>query len=381
MAGDGIPEFINIDGSKADGVELEWALQRGIGGVTASANYAYVDHRVVTNISTSQQFQPGQPLLRRPRHAGSLRASFVRGRLTLNGDVRIVGDRHDHSFLSLRTVPNAAMPAAITTDITVNPGYTVFGAGADVAAHERLSMFLRVNNLGDAEYENVLGYPALPRAFVAGARVRFGGPLTTDFDGTIGARAMRRVLFQVHLWVGLIAGVYVLVISVTGAALVFRIDLQRAMHPHLFTPRTAGALADPVTIMESVSRAYPGHNLSGVDAPTTARPTYLAYVTTPGQFATVLIDPVSAEVLGELPENSMVRTLQDLHYDLLAGRTGRTVNGVGAAAVLVMGITGVVHLVARTKDVAPCADDRLHATRPLAAGGRCIAPSASGAWC
>lgn len=151
---------------------------------------------------------------------------------------------------------------------------------------------------------------------------------------------MRRVLFQVHLWVGLIAGVYVLVISVTGAALVFRIDLQRALHPHLFTAPTAGVLAGPVTIMESVSRVYPGHNLSGVDAPTTARPTYLAYVTTPGRFATVLIDPVSAAVLGELPEHSVVRTLQDLHYDLLAGRPGRIVNGLGAAAVLVMGITG-----------------------------------------
>lgn len=153
---------------------------------------------------------------------------------------------------------------------------------------------------------------------------------------------MRRVLLQVHLWVGLIAGVYVLVISVTGAALVFRIDLQRAMHPHLFTPPTAGPLADPVTIMESVSRAYPGRRLSGVDAPTTARPTYLAYVTTPRQFTTVLIDPVSAEVLGELPENSMVRVLQDLHYDLLGGRTGRTLNGLGAAAVVVMCATGVV---------------------------------------
>ena len=173
-AGDGIPEFINIDGSKADGVELEWVLQRGIGGVTASASYAHVDHRVVTNLSTSQQFQPGQPLLRRPQHSGTVRASFVRGRLTLNADARIVGDRHDHSFLSLRTVPNAQMPAALTTDITVNPGYTVIGAGADVAAHERVSIFLRVSNLGDAEYENVLGYPALPRTFVAGARFRFG---------------------------------------------------------------------------------------------------------------------------------------------------------------------------------------------------------------
>jgi outer membrane receptor protein involved in Fe transport len=174
-AGDGIPEFINIDGSKADGVELEWALQRAIGGVTASASYAYVDHRVVTNISTSQQFQPGQPLLRRPRRAGFVRASFARGRVAVNGDVRIVGDRHDNSFLSLRTVPNAAMPTAITTDITVNPGYTVFGAGADIRAHERLTAFVRVANAGDAEYESALGYPAMPRTLVAGARVRVGG--------------------------------------------------------------------------------------------------------------------------------------------------------------------------------------------------------------
>jgi outer membrane receptor protein involved in Fe transport len=72
-------------------------------------------------------------------------------------------------------VPNAQLPSALTTDITVNPGYAVVGAGADIAAHDRLSLFIRVNNLGDAEYESVLGYPALPRAFVAGARMRFGG--------------------------------------------------------------------------------------------------------------------------------------------------------------------------------------------------------------
>ena len=174
VAGDGIPEFINIDGSKADGIELEGALQKSLGGLTASASYAFVDNQVVTNISTSQQFQPGQPLLRRPRHSGFIRATFVRGRLAFNGDVRMVGNRHDSAFLSLRTVPNAQMPAPITTDITVNPGYTVIGLGADVEAHQRVSVFLRVSNLADAEYEHVLGYPAMPRAFVAGARVRVG---------------------------------------------------------------------------------------------------------------------------------------------------------------------------------------------------------------
>jgi uncharacterized iron-regulated membrane protein len=149
------------------------------------------------------------------------------------------------------------------------------------------------------------------------------------------------MFLQVHRWVGLVAGLYVLVVSITGAALVFRIDLQRALFPRLFTAGR-GPLADPVTVMNSVTRAYPDHQLSGVDAPTTTRPTYLAYVTAPQGFKTVLIDPATATVLGELPERSAVRALQDLHFDLLSGRTGRIVNGVGAVSVVVLAITGVV---------------------------------------
>ena len=142
----------------------------------------------------------------------------------------------------------------------------------------------------------------------------------------------RRALFQVHLWVGVITGLYIFVVCVSGAALVFRIDMQRAMHPALFTPRTSGPMADPVAIMESVKKAYPAATLSGIDAPTTSRPTYLAYAVSGDRFLTLLLDPVSAEMIGELSDQSFVRTLQDLHFDLLGGRTGRVVNGAGALA-------------------------------------------------
>ncbi len=70
------------------------------------------------------------------------------------------------------------------------------------------------------------------------------------------------------------------------------------------------------------------------------RPTHLAYVTDGDRFRTVLIDPVAAAVLGELPDHSAVRTLQDLHFDLLAGRTGRAVNGSGALCLLLLCLTG-----------------------------------------
>ena len=153
---------------------------------------------------------------------------------------------------------------------------------------------------------------------------------------------LRRALFQVHLWLGISFGFYFFIVAVTGAALVFRIEMQRALHPGLFTPSAPGPIADPLTILERVRVAYPGGRLSGIDAPTMARPTYLAYVSSGDDFATILIDPVTANVLGELPDRSFVRTLQDLHFDLLGGRTGRIVNGVGSALLLMMCLTGLV---------------------------------------
>ena len=153
---------------------------------------------------------------------------------------------------------------------------------------------------------------------------------------------VRRALFQVHLWLGVITGLYIFVVCVTGAALVFRIDMQRALHPNLFTPSASGPAAEPMAIMESVTKAYPGEQLSGIDAPTTERPTYLAYTSSGNDFRALLLDPVTASMLGEIPKTSFVRTLQDLHFDLLGGRTGRTVNGIGAAALALMCVTGLV---------------------------------------
>jgi uncharacterized iron-regulated membrane protein len=150
---------------------------------------------------------------------------------------------------------------------------------------------------------------------------------------------LRRALFQVHLWIGVAVGVYVFVVCVTGAALVFRIDLQRAAHSDLFTP-TAGIPADAATMLEGVQAAFPNDRVSGIDAPTTGRPTYLAYVMRGDRFLTLLFDPVTTRLLGELPERSWVRTLQDLHFDLLAGRTGRVVNGIGGLLLLMLCLTG-----------------------------------------
>ena len=168
---DGKPDYINIDGSKASGVEIEGVLQRPLHGVTASAGYALVATEVVAFVSTSEQFQPGQPLLRRPKHSAILRASYARGRATVNFNLRYVGQRHDAAFLGLAAVPSPQFPTGRAVDITVNRGYTVSWLGGEVRVSRDLAAYLRIDNLTDTVYESVLGYPGLPRAAVAGVRV------------------------------------------------------------------------------------------------------------------------------------------------------------------------------------------------------------------
>jgi len=151
----------------------------------------------------------------------------------------------------------------------------------------------------------------------------------------------RRALFQAHLWLGIGVGLYICLICLTGAALVFRIDLQRALHPDLLLPTAGGLKASAADVLDALRAAYPASRIVGVDAPTTSRPVYLAYVSEADKFRTVLIDPYSGRVLGELPDASAIRVLQDLHFDLLAGSTGRLVNGVGAICLLGLCLTGL----------------------------------------
>lgn len=153
---------------------------------------------------------------------------------------------------------------------------------------------------------------------------------------------LRRVLFHVHRWVGLAAGIYLCVIGITGAALVFRQDMQAAAYPQFFDIDRRGAPeVDPSVIFRELQAAYPDYRLSGIDWPTYRRAMFLAYVSRGDEFKTVFAHPVSGQVTGELPFDA-IRWLQELHFNLLGGSAGLRVNGVGAALLLVMCVTGLV---------------------------------------
>ena len=89
---------------------------------------------------------------------------------------------------------------------------------------------------------------------------------------------MRRLLFQIHLWTGLLTGLYIIAICVSGSAIVFRREMDRA-----FCQRD-GTVCEPAFV------------------------TWLAH----------------------------------FHGDLLGGLTGRHWNGAGSIVVTLMCITGAI---------------------------------------
>jgi len=75
---------------------------------------------------------------------------------------------------------------------------------------------------------------------------------------------LRRAIFQIHLWTGLALGLYVVVLSITGSALVYRAELDR----FFATPRAAlDERATPMTadqLRAAAASTYPGWTVSEV---------------------------------------------------------------------------------------------------------------------
>ena len=158
----------NISNARARGLELaatgraRWSARVP---VDLQVRFAYT--RLHTEIlavdlgsGAPPPFAEGDPLLRRPAHQFSTDVLLTAGRL---GAFLQGGGRGR----ALDTEPSTGTFGGLFDA----PGYSVWHAGASWRLAKGVQVFGRVTNLFDRAYEEVLGYPALPRGVAAGVRV------------------------------------------------------------------------------------------------------------------------------------------------------------------------------------------------------------------
>ena len=155
---------------------------------------------------------------------------------------------------------------------------------------------------------------------------------------------LRKAIFQVHLWTGVGLGLYIVVISATGSVLVYRNELYRYFSPEPVVVDGAGASLGDDALDRAARQAYPGFEVADVRPGETPNHAVEVTLTRDGDRIRRLFDPFTGEDLGDpLPLGYRVSAwVLDLHDNLLAGETGRRVNGVGALCLLAMSLTGAV---------------------------------------
>jgi uncharacterized iron-regulated membrane protein len=155
---------------------------------------------------------------------------------------------------------------------------------------------------------------------------------------------LRKFLFQVHLWSGIIIGLYVLMISVTGSVLVYRNELYRAYTRQPVISQGSGPRLSDEQVKASVARSYPGYRIASVSRPPRPDEAVDVRLERSGKTMNRLFDTRTGADLGDsVPVGiKIVSWLIDLHDNLLAGPKGREVNGLGALALLVLAFSGMV---------------------------------------
>jgi len=151
-------QYENIGETRASGVELVGTAFVS-GGFRLTGGYTLLESKVIRSISSSPIFAPGRELYRRPRHSGSLQASYSRSRASVAVGAVFVGSRVDTDF----NFPS----------VTSNEGYAAWNASGDVRLAGRTSGFITIDNLAGRAYMEPLGYRALGRTLRVGVRTRF----------------------------------------------------------------------------------------------------------------------------------------------------------------------------------------------------------------
>ena len=161
---------------------------------------------------------------------------------------------------------------------------------------------------------------------------------------------------KIHLYVGLALGLVMIVLSLTGSALVFREPLERALRPKLHT------VAPPAEHVSPAAKSTaPGSRRLALDSlVANARAAYPQYIVTMAELpqrrnATVklwmsgekerhaYVNPNTGEVLGAPEVNSgFVGTLFVLHVELFAGPWGAWFVAICGFLLVLLSLTGLI---------------------------------------
>lgn len=160
------------------------------------------------------------------------------------------------------------------------------------------------------------------------------------------------MLRTLHRWIGLVAGLWVVALGISGSALVYRDGLEAREARQFSSVTPAGSALDldrlaGIANAERTDKRIVRVRLPQADAPDRAVEFIMltrgARTLKEAQLVSVYVDPYRGVSLGQRDHTtSWIWWMQDFHYALLAGERGLRINGLAALMLIALGITGLL---------------------------------------
>jgi uncharacterized iron-regulated membrane protein len=153
-----------------------------------------------------------------------------------------------------------------------------------------------------------------------------------------------RLMLVLHRYAGLVLGLPIFILAVTGAVLVFEEPLDHFRNPQFFAVEPRDRTVSLQSLAERVEATYPSDTTLEIRFPQDPRQAANAFLRRQGAFIVVFLDQYTGEIKGERGRVSNVMTfIHRFHTGRVAGRAGQIAAGV-ATVVALVGVLGGLYL-------------------------------------
>ncbi|MDQ6830610.1 MAG: PepSY domain-containing protein [Gemmatimonadota bacterium] len=153
-----------------------------------------------------------------------------------------------------------------------------------------------------------------------------------------------QTLLKLHRWVALVSAAFLILVSLSGAMLVFEDAIDRGLNPGLWHVTSASDVVLPLdTLMSRATAVAGGEKVSSLTIPATQD---RAYVVGAGRGLAIFINPYSGAVQGtrtaDERNRGLARRVHVFHETLMAGETGGALVGIVSVAALFLSLGGII---------------------------------------
>jgi len=154
--------------------------------------------------------------------------------------------------------------------------------------------------------------------------------------------AAKSTLKTIHTWIGIVSGVFLSIIALTGSVVLFRAEFERAALPTSDAGSNGSRRVSLDDAAGEVARLRPDAVLRRVRIPAGAGQPYILQVQSAGKrterFA---VDASTPRILGTI-QPTWVDWMVNLHRNLLVGTTGRSIVGGFGIVLFLLSATGLL---------------------------------------